>query len=557
MSTSHARGEGQRRGVASTPERSPRRVVGAALLALLAGSCAARRAPTEPPPVALEPIPVSDPGSALPEGWQRGVFMEIYVRGYQDSDGDGVGDLRGVIQRLDYLAELGVAGLWLMPVTASEDHDHGYAVADYRAVEPDYGALEDLDALVAAAHARGIGVILDYVLNHSAAAHPAFLRSQRGEEDPFRAWYLWEKPPPQGWRIYGGDPWRVSLSSAGSAYFAGFSDRMPDFNLRNPEVVRWHHDNLRFWLNRGIDGFRFDAVGNLVENGPAAWENQPENHLLLGEVRQLAEAYERRFLVCEAPADPPAYAAASSCGAAFAFGRQGVFVAAARGDRGAILELASLMRAPTPGLVPFASNHDAFAGERLFDQLGGDVALLRLAAATYLLQPGPAFIYYGEEIGLAGAATLQGDARLRTPMSWTGDRRTGGFTTAQPFRALARNVEAFNVAAQLADAGSLLTFYRRLLALRRAVPALAAGVDDLVTAQDQVLHLRRSLGGSHAVIAFNYGASAAPALLAGLPAGAALAPAFPPELASVTVDGQGRATVALPARAVAVFTYQD
>jgi alpha-amylase len=505
----------------------------------------------------VSPVPIADPGSPLPAGWEHGVFMQIFVRGYRDSDGDGIGDLRGVIDRLDYLAALGVQGLWLMPITDSQDHDHGYAVTDYRGVEAAYGDLADVDALIAAAHARGIGVIIDYVMNHSAAQHPAFVNSQASDDGPFRSWYVWEAQRPSGWTIYGSDPWRYSLSSSSGFYFAGFWDQMPDFNLRNLDVLAWHQDNLRFWLNRGVDGFRFDAVGNLIENGAASWENQPENHPIMGQVRALLGQYRQRFMVCEAPAAPAEYAAATSCGSAFAFGRQHEFVAAARGDAGALAAVAEHLRSGAAGLVAFASNHDSFAGDRLFDQVGGDLAQYRLAAATYLLQRGAAFIYYGEEIGMAGAASLQGDPRLRTPMSWTGDSSNGGFSTAKPFRVPSSNVATFNVASQLDDPDSLLAFYRSLLALRKQLPALVEGASEQVTVDGSVLHFRRSLGGEHALVAINYGAVAGTPALTGLPRNSDLTVRYPAGAAPVRVDGQGRASLSLPAQQLTVLSYRD
>src|SRR5688500_11442400 len=180
--------------------------------------------------------------SPLPADWHRGAFAAIYVRGYRDSDGDGVGDLRGLTASLDYLHDLGVRGLWLMPVARSQDRDHGYAVADYRAIEPDYGTLADFDELLRQAHARGMGVIIDYVLNHSAAEHPAFVAS-RDPADPHRGWYVWRDPAPTGWRVMGKDPWNPT---ARGAYLAQFSPTMPDFDFTHPQVARFHADNLRF-----------------------------------------------------------------------------------------------------------------------------------------------------------------------------------------------------------------------------------------------------------------------------------------------------------------------
>jgi alpha-amylase len=448
-----------------------------------------------------------------------------------------------------------VRGLWLMPITASQDHDHGYAVTDYRDLEASYGSLADLDELLSQAHARGIGVILDYVINHSAISHPAFRNaSERG--NPFTDWYVWKRSRPSGWMIYGNDPWHLNPSSGGGYYFAGFWDQMPDWNLENPAVVRWHHDNLRFLLNRGVDGFRFDAVGNLVEHGPAAWESQPENYALMADIRALVASYQRRYLVCEAPADPAGFAAPTGCGAAFAFGQQGEFVNAAKGDPAAIASLAAHLRSAEPGLALMISNHDSFAGQRLFDQVRGNLAQYKLAAAGYLLQANTPFIYYGEEIGMAGASGLTGDPKLRTPMSWTKERGNAGFTRGAPFRELSANFETYNVAAQAALDGSLLSFYRQLLAVRNRLPALREGRNDAVEVDGAVLYARRSLGTDHVLIALNYG-GATTISVAGLPSGAALLRDAPVGAPDASGDASGRVAITLAAGEVAVFHYRD
>lgn len=500
------------------------------------------------PEVVTTPVAAEDPGSSLPADWRQGPFAEIFVRGYQDSDGDGIGDLAGLTDRLDYLRELGVTGLWLMPVTRSQDRDHGYAVTDYRRIERDYGSLSDMDTLLREAHARGIGVVIDYVMNHSAAQHPAFVNAASGTGNPFRDWYLFQSNPPGGWSVYGGNPWR---NGASGWYYAPFWDQMPDFNLRNAEVVAWHHDNLRFWLNRGVDGFRFDAVGNLVENGPAAWENQPENFTLMNSVRQLVGGYQQRFLVCEGPSRPLEFATA--CGSAFAFGHQTNVINAARGDANAIAAVASYFDSAPAGMSTMLSNHDSFAGQRLWDQLGGEIAQYRLAAATYLLQPGTPFIYYGEEIGMAGAAGLGGDPKLRTPMSWTGNAVRAGFTTGTPFRALSANVATNNVEAQQADPNSLLHWYKAVIAVRRAHPALTLGTHAGATASGSKLVFQRVHAGQRAVVMINYGTGGATIAAGGLPAGATLVNAFPASGGNAVADGAGTARVNVPAQSVRVF----
>lgn len=510
-------------------------------------------APTPAPAPAPLPTPdvstvaAADPGSALPEGWQHGAFMQIFVRSYQDSDGDGIGDLRGLISRLDYLKDLGVAGLWLMPVTKSQDGDHGYAVVDYRDIEPAYGKLADLDELIKQAHARGIGVILDYVMNHSAGQHPLFVNAKDSPTNPWRDWYVWQNPAPTGWSIYGGNPWR---STANGAYYAPFWDQMPDFNLLKPEVVDFHKNALRFWLNRGVDGFRFDAVGNLVESGPNAWEDQPRNYTLMNEMRVLLNGYSRRTMVCEAPADPQGFGAPTACGGAFAFDLQNALMGSARGQAASVASLASYFKTAQAGMAPMLSNHDSFAGQRPADQLGANLAQLKLAASAYLLLPGTPFIYYGEEIGMRGATSLTGDAAIRTPMSWS-SAANAGFSTAAPYRALAANAATNNVAAQQADPDSLLNHYRALLKLRKTLPALRDGSYSGATAVDAVLTYQRRSAGQTVVVAINFGSSAGQAVSADLPANASLQGKL--GAADSSADATGTARITLPAQSLRVY----
>ncbi len=499
-----------------------------------------------------------DPGSAWTrsrsDDWREGVFMEIFVRAYQDSNGDGVGDIAGLVSRLDYLRDLGVRGLWLMPIYPSQDRDHGYAVTDYRAVAPEYGSLADLDTLITQAHARGMGVVLDYVMNHSAAEHPAFQSSRSGPGNTYRDWYVWQNSDPGGWSIYGSNPWKATFNGA---YFAGFWDQMPDFNLRSPSVLAWHQDNLRFWLNRGVDGFRFDAAGNLVENGPSAWEHQNENHSIWSQVRSLVDGYDRRYMVCEAPSLAQRYAQSDSCKGSFAFGYQNDLVEALKGNAAKVGAMASYWASAPAGMAGFASNHDSFAGQRLYDQLGGDAARLKLAAATYLLQAGTPFVYYGEEVGMGGAASLGGDPALRTPMSWSGSSANAGFTTGTPFRALAANVATHHVQGQSGVNGSLLEHYRTVIALRNAHPALQRGQYAHASSAGLLMAFQRNLagsGGERVLVAYNYGSSAGMLTVSGLEPSAIFTGAGPSQGQSLLSNADGTATLTLPAQSYAFYS---
>lgn len=462
----------------------------------------------------LSPVPARPQASRLKPGWQQGPFMEIFVRGYQDSDGDGLGDLRGLTQRLDYLKELGIRGIWLMPIMPSADRDHGYATTDYRAIEPQYGSMADFEELLHQAHKRGIGVIIDYVINHSAAAHPLFQLAAADKQSPWRDWFVWADSAPTGWDIWGKNPWYPSAQ--GDSYFATFGPHMPDFNLRNKAVVDYHRSSLRFWLNKGLDGFRLDAVPHLVENNAKDWNDQPESRRLTRDFQRLIKAYPQRTVVCEATASPVAYAAPEVCGSAFAFGLQYEVVKAARGEAKAVQAVADYFKTAPPSMATMLANHDIFAGQRIWDQLQdtGDQANARykLAAATYLLQPGIPYLYYGEEIGMAGAPGLEGDEPLRAPMSWAPDGTPGGFSSASsatPFRPFAPNRATHNVESQLRDPESLLNFYKALLKLRLQHPALQSGRYEQAVAEGQVLRFVRRQGQDHLLVAINYGEGSA------------------------------------------------
>jgi glycosidase len=526
----------------------------ATVTALLLAGCAA--GPTLPP-IDTGPVAQADPGSTLPEGWQNGAFMEILVRGYQDSDGDGIGDLKGLTQRLDYLKDLGVTGLWLMPVTQSADHDHGYEVLDFRNIERGYGSLADFDELLRQAHARGIGVIMDYVLNHGSQSHPAFVHSRAFRGSPWRDWFVWQDTMPRGWDIWGKNPWYAAETGS---FFGTFGPHMPDFNLRNPATLQYLFDSLRFWLNRGLDGFRFDAVPHLVENSAKDWNDQPESEAIMGQVNRLVHGYQRRHLVCEATATPEKWAEPRTCGSAFAFGFERHVAPAALGDAKAIQAVSQWFATHPLSMATMVSNHDIFAGKRLWNQVKGDLAAYKLAAATYLLMPGTPFIYYGEEVGMAGGlwpdgGEPEGDLPLRTPMSWTADAKTAGFTTGVPYRFLSANVASHNAAAQQADPTGLLAFYKSMLKLRNTLPSIARGSYEQPFVDGLVMGYQRRLGAEHSLVLINYGRQPAQATLQALPPNARLASVFPTAL-GVAADGSGRAALTLPPQSVQVWTVQ-
>lgn len=506
------------------------------LIPLSAALCLATAQAASEPAFDRSPQPMRAQASALPAGWQHGVFMEVFVRAYQDSDGDGIGDLKGLIGRLDDLQALGIRGIWLMPITASADHDHGYATTDHRAVEPAYGTLEDVDTLLREAHRRGIGVVMDYVVNHASWQHPAFQAAVADPRSPWRDWFVFRQDAPSGWSIWDANPWYWVAAKpwehgdpktqppappgALDHFFATFGPHMPDFNLRRPEVFDYHLDSLRFWLNRGLDGFRLDAVPHLIENDAVRWNDQPESRALTKRLQDTILAYPNRYVVCEATAEPQAYGDPAVCGGAFAFGYQHHFVQAAKGEATSVAALASYYRSASPRMATFTSSHDIFAGLRLWDQLGGNEARYRLAAAGYLLQPGTPFIYYGEEIGQASLPGLTGDRPVRGSMSWSADGPAAGFSPKGPYNGRAPNAGTHHLAAQRADPNSLWHFYRQVIGLRHARASLAQGDFAHSSADGLVLSFQRRLGLERSLVLINYGSASALARPEGLPEGA-------------------------------------
>ena len=557
------------------PSLRTRRATLAGLLSLL-GLAACSLSPG-PDPFDRRPVPEPTAQQLrphLPAHWERGVFMEIFVRAYQDSDGDGIGDLRGLISRLDYLKSLGIQGIWLMPITANADGDHGYATTDFRAIAPEYGTLADFDELLKQAHARGIGVIMDYVINHASAEHPGFRLARSGPQAPFRDWFIWSDTRPHGWFIWDKHPWYHTGSAlwnfkgparelpeppadARGFYFGTFGPHMPDFNFRHPEVRQYHFDSLRFWLNRGLDGFRLDATPHLIEHSAERWSDQPESRTLTHEITQLIHRYPNRYVVCEATSKPEEWGDEQVCGGAFAFGYVHHFVEATRGKADSVQRLARYFQAQSWRMATFVSNHDIFAGQRLWDQVGGDSKAYRLAAAGYLLQPGTPYIYYGEEIGQAGVPGLSGDLPLRSPMSWTADPATAGFTRGTPFRPTAPNVATHNVAAQQSDPSSLLNFYRALIGLRQQRASLARGSFEGAFADDLLLGFQRVLGAERTLVLIHYGPAARSHRLSGLPAGARVrvlhAEATPTQAVPAVVAADGSLPLSLAPQSVLVL----
>jgi glycosidase len=411
--------------------------------------------------------------------WRDAVMYQIFVRSFQDSNGDGVGDLQGIIQRLDALRALpgasgkkalGVTGLWLTPVFRSPSY-HGYDATDYRAIQPAYGTLSVFKKLIREAHKRGMRVILDLMVNHTSRKHPWFRRAVKARTPAHRNWYVWRDRDP-GWR----QPWgqgRVWHSIGESYYYGLFWGGMPDLNFRHPPVRKAIHGIVRHWLKLGVDGFRLDAARYIFANGPGAKQyEQPETFAFWRTFRTHAKRTSKSALLvgeiwAKSKQIQP-YCQGDMFDLAFHFPLANAIRLSVSAMEAAPLWKV-LSRSYSRGCwATFLSNHDQ---RRIFSQLAQNKPMMRNAAFLLLTLPGTPFLYYGEEIGMINGPQ-RGDLAKRTPMRW-GQTRFAGFSPRRPWTALS-NMKT-SVAAQRRDRGSLWHWYRRLIALRHRVVALRRG----------------------------------------------------------------------------------
>ena len=478
--------------------------------------------------------------------WQRGIIYQVYPRSFMDSDGDGVGDLPGITGRLDYLRDLGADALWLSPIYPSPMADFGYDVAAYTGIDPLFGTLTDFDRLVAEAHRRDLRVILDFVPNHSSDEHPWFIESRASRDNPKRDWYIWRDPapaggPPNNWlAFFGGSAWTLDPTT-GQYYLHLFHLKQPDLNWRNPAVRAAMFDVLRFWFDRGVDGFRIDVLWLLIKDeqfrdnppNPAYrpghdqpidgqlqvyTADRPEMMALIARLRAVADEYEERVLIGEIylPTERlVAYYGAGGRGVQLPYNFQLILLP---WEAGAIAAAVAAYEAALPADAwPnwVLGNHDQ---PRIASRIG--VAQARVAAMLLLTLRGTPTLYYGDELGMADVpippelmvdpqgVDQPGVGRSRdperTPMQW--DATTGaGFTSGTPWLPLPADYATTNVATERDDPSSLLTLYRRLITLRRATPSLVDGAYVPVSATGELLLYRREGPTGRALIALNLG----------------------------------------------------
>jgi maltose alpha-D-glucosyltransferase / alpha-amylase len=463
-----------------------------------------------------------EPIMTNPSWYMNAVFYEVFVRAFHDSDGDGHGDLRGLIEKLDYLQALGVDCLWLLPIYQSPFRDGGYDISDYRQVLPEFGNRQDLIDLLQAAHWRGLRVVADLVLNHTSDQHPWFQSARTSKKSSFRDYYVWSDTDQkyQDARIIFIDTESSNWTwdeKAEQYFWHRFYAFQPDLNFDNPRVRQEMLEVARFWLDLGVDGFRVDAVPYLIEREGTNCENLPETHAYLKELRRMIDLYyPGRVLLCEANQWPEDVRAYFGEGDEFHMGFH--FPLMPRlfmGLRQGLVEPIAWALERTPPIPPgcqwctFLRNHDELTLEmvtieerdwmwkeyapesrmhlnlgirrRLAPLLDNDRRKIELAYSLLFTLPGSPIIYYGDEIGMGDNIWLDDRDGVRTPMQWDSSP-TAGFSTADPSRLFAPVISTppfdpaqVNVADQLADPDSLLNKLRRMIQLRKKNPAFGWG----------------------------------------------------------------------------------
>jgi oligo-1,6-glucosidase/alpha-glucosidase len=490
--------------------------------------------------------------TTLPRGsreipwWERGVIYQVYPRSFQDSDGDGVGDLAGIEARLDHIAALGADAIWLSPIFPSPMADFGYDVTDYCGIEPMFGDMATFDRLLAAVHARGLKLLLDFVPNHSSDKHPWFVESRASRNHAKRDWYIWRDGvaggPPNNWiSDFGGSSWTWD-EATGQYYLHAFLKEQPDLNWRNPGLRAAMMDVLRFWLDRGVDGFRIDVLWHIVKaaglpDNPVnpGWTphrnerdrlvqrystDQPEAHAISAEFRALADSYGGRVLIGEIflPNERHAlwYGTPGHPQVHLPFNFQLIENA---WDATILRRVIADYEASLP---PFGwpnwviGSHDA---PRIAARIGE--AQARVAAMLLLTLRGTPTLYQGDEIGIGEVAIPPdrirdpqdlrqpslgiGRDRSRTPMPWDATP-FAGFSTTDPWLPLNPDWPKRNVAVQARDPGSMLVLYRSLLSQRRSSEALSIGGVVLADADDDILSYERRHGSERLLIVLNLGA---------------------------------------------------
>ncbi|MDR2732006.1 MAG: alpha-glucosidase [Fibromonadaceae bacterium] len=482
--------------------------------------------------------------SDLQDWWKNGVVYHIYPNSFKDSNNDGIGDIPGIIKKLDYLAGLGVDAIWLSPIYPSPMVDVGYDIADYKSIDDQYGTMDDFKNLLGEAHKRGIRIIMDLVLNHTSDLHPWFLESRSSKNSPKRDWYIWRPPKdgkkgkkPNNWKTnFGKKAWRYDHKTR-EYYYHSFFWQQPDLNWRNPEVKKAMFDIMRYWLDMGIDGFRLDVI-NLIYKDPELKDNKfslfgkskihnrnhPEAYDLLKDFRKLLDSYPEKTSVGEIYVQPPGdpALATSFLGSGtdmlhLVFDFSLVFTLwRASGYYKTITNY--YQNIPESGWPCFfLSNHDIGRSIKRLLWERNKYAKAKLHAVLLLTLKGTPFIYYGDEIGMENVSIPKhhirdlygrllypffgGRDRARTPMQWS-DKPNAGFSKQTPWLPVSENYTAINVKT---DGASILSIYKALLALRKQYETLQKGdITFLDKGENNVLAYSRKHGQEEIIVLLNF-----------------------------------------------------
>jgi alpha-glucosidase len=489
--------------------------------------------------------------SAMP-WWQGAVIYQIYPRSFLDSDGDGVGDLAGIERRLDHVASLGADAIWLSPIYPSPNRDFGYDVADYTDIASEMGTLAEFDALVAAAHGRGLRVILDQVLSHTSDQHSWFLESAASRDNAKADWYVWadareDGGPPNNWlAAFGGAAWSWAPRRR-QYYHHKFLRSQPKLNFHEPAVIAAVHDVLRFWLDRGVDGFRLDVANSYLhdlslrnnppvpmrERRPADWghpprlqrhirdANLPENETAMMAVRAVMNEYQDRFAFGEFSEEPSMFGRYAGGAERLHSGYTFDFLESRSFQPSLFRRYYEDLLAAWPGLWPCVtfSNHDVSRPVTRWGEGAGDAGLAKLALTLLMTLKGTVLLYQGEELGLADADLDRKDLRdpfgdlyfplfkgrdgCRTPMPWSAEAPTGGFTGGTPWLPIPEHHRQHAVSRQEADTGSVLAHARHIIALRKQHPSLVRGAIRFLDLPAPVLGFVREGEGERVLCLFN------------------------------------------------------
>jgi alpha-glucosidase len=478
--------------------------------------------------------------------WRHGIFYQIYPRSFQDLNGDGVGDIAGIVDRLPYMLELGIDAIWLSPIFPSPMADFGYDISDYTGIDPVFGTMEDFDRLISAAHAGGLKVILDLVPNHTSDRHPWFVESRTSRDNGKRDWYIWREPaadggPPNNWLSeFGGSAWEYDAVTR-QYYYHAFLAQQPDMNWRNPAVRQAIYDVMRFWLRKGVDGFRVDVIWHLIKDAefrdnppnpgfragrpphermlPLRSTDQAEVHEVIAEMRRVIDEFDSRVLIGEIylPLERLVTYYGNELGGAhlpFNF----ALLSAPWNARSIEKIIHDYETALPVGAWPnwVLGNHDR---PRVASRVGQ--AQARVAAMLLLTLRGTPTLYYGDEIGMHQVAIAPDHVRdpfeknvpgigvgrdgCRTPMQWDATPYAG-FSRSTPWLPLSNDSLHENVVNLEADALSILSLYKALIGLRKKLPQLVSGDYVPIAAEGELLLFRRRSGGKAVVVALNLGA---------------------------------------------------